>query len=341
MSKIILGFTLLLAFHPQTTFSNAQSCLVPNCAQCLSDNPNYCLKCKYSVFAPYILQNGACRECAEIYPHCVSCDSTQCQSCNSGYTLDPAQGNKVCVQCSKAMPHCASCYTDRCSSCESGFTLDFSQKNCCLSNCEGCQKTSDCPVCNQGYTYTNGACQSGTCPQANCAQCGKDGCVTCKANHVFFNQTCQPGDCSTYYPSCEKCDKEKCTQCTSGKVMRDGKCTCYLSLTTLPNCDVCDTFDAKCSQCDQGFILKYEACYDAANLPWTVILKDILFNIKTFFVSLFGILAGLACSCHSKRKTVQGDRYYIGSIGGVPSYSNEYYVHPNGAKERKYEMKMY
>jgi len=222
------------------TYSNRQcipgTCPQVGCAQCGRDG---CIVCKQG-FA--FLGSTECKagSCADLYPHCGSCDPKRCTDCEKGYYMD--WKNYTCLPCSDLYPNSSACTQSSINECQAGFIFDkggYYDRTCVSENCDIPGK-SICKVCKAHFNYDNitRLCSAGECADSDCARCGSEGCNDCYKGYTLFKGKCQKGECSDFYPNCVACDRTGCIACNYGfSLLKDGTC---FNQTTNKNTDDTD-----------------------------------------------------------------------------------------------------
>ncbi|GBF98919.1 hypothetical protein Rsub_11711 [Raphidocelis subcapitata] len=231
----------------------------PDCATCVEDPIPTCKTCQWGLImqngtcvapqcAPdqYLnLTDGACGNCSELAPECISCSTTPprvCKACTPGLYPD-YQTRTICVDeygclpdqywddtvgwceyCTNIDPDCATCDEDpapHCKTCKGGLTV---QNGTCVA-----------PQCAPGQFLSNGTCR-------NCAELDPE-CVACTSTTVpQLCRTCAPGfkpqypakcerecpsnqyadvfneckPCTDFHPLCEACSALGCNKCGGG-----------------------------------------------------------------------------------------------------------------------------
>ncbi len=195
-------------------------------------------------FADDFCKSPLCWRCSE--------DASICQQCKPSYILD----NNNCVSCTEYYTDCLKCSGTSCTSCKEGF---FPSSNGCYPrNCQSAdERRADCLLCVPGYTYSDRKCVPGACPQANCAQCGRDGCITCKKGFAFFGPECKPGSCAELTPHCSECDPKGCTGCEKGYYFQNK--TCFPCSNLYVNSSACSQW--RIEECQTGFTFDKDGYY--------------------------------------------------------------------------------
>jgi hypothetical protein len=239
-----------------------QTCNVPNCATCVTINPDSCDVCS-PAYGPYLncvssVCGYLCRTCTSVVPNCLACDQGTCLACLPTYNLAsnvcscPASKWSNSGVCSNCNPYCTSCTSlANCASCAATFTLSGASCICgvakwdnmgvcanCIANCDVCSSATICTACKA--TFNGSGTSACTCPlgQFNnlgvCTNCAAN-CVSCTSltactSCVSSNYALLTGVCTLCTSPCASCSSSVTTCLT---------CIANYGLTNTTACENC------------------------------------------------------------------------------------------------------
>lgn len=229
-----------------------------SCSQC----PSLCLECNsiscsvcktnsHVIGGTCVCKDGFYEDggnCVSCISPCSKCSGANlCESCIVGYYVN---GN-ICNACPDL---CVSCSSDSCIDCKEnainvgndcqcikGYYIQDSTCQSCPMNCKECRNPSDCTICQDGLSLSDGQCI--TCPGL-CLTCSHTTCLTCQPNASVQDYVCKclanyyqfQNECIQCPDSCLTCSSsQQCHSCRSGFYLISDSC---LACTGL--CQTCD-----------------------------------------------------------------------------------------------------
>ncbi|KAM3130870.1 hypothetical protein pb186bvf_017059 [Paramecium bursaria] len=157
-----------------------------------------------------------------------------CASCLGNLQLLKSNGKTLCVSCKQVDQQCLKCASVNnnsaltCYVCNDGYFLNTNTLKCdqCMKNCQSCQSSTVCSVCQQGYS-------GDTCFQCNtdnCQTCTTDQCTNCIDGYgLIYNDESNEYTCELCERGCLQCDgqQEVCTICDEQYYLQNSVCLDY------------------------------------------------------------------------------------------------------------------